>query len=63
MSNLTVASMTSGNPLMAELVETSKLRAFFGLPSVKLKVYCQGLLSTRWRWSENWYHPREVTGL
>jgi len=60
--NISVPSITSGNPLEVELIRVSKIRAVFGLRSVRLRVYSQGMLSTKWRWSEDWYHPSEITG-
>lgn len=57
---VTVPSMTSGNPLIAEVVAISKWRKFFGMDYIKLTVYCQGIFSTGWRWSENWYSPSEI---
>jgi hypothetical protein len=59
---VSVPSITSGNPLIAEVVKVSKIRAFFGMSSVLLNVYSQGMMSTGWRWSCSWYHPHEITG-
>jgi hypothetical protein len=61
---LSVPSCTSGNPLAAELIKVSRVRAFFGMRSVKLNVYSQGMPGApfKWGWSEGWYHPSEITG-
>lgn len=61
---LTVPSCTSGYPLQAELMQVSRVREFFGMRSVKLNVYRQGMRGApfKWSWSEGWYHPSEITG-
>ena len=56
----TVSSMTSGHPLIAVVVRRSKIRAFFGMSSVLLNVYSQGLMSTEWRWHLCWFKPSEI---
>ena len=61
--NVTIPSMTSGNPLEVVVIKRCGVRAFFGMDSVKLNVYCQGFMSTGWGWSEGWYNPSDITGL
>ena len=62
MPKLSIPSITSGNPLKAALIRESTLRRFFGMAHVRLAVYSQGIMSTKWYWSEGWYHPNQITG-
>ena len=56
---ITVNSMTSGNPLVAEIIQTSKIRKFFGMRYLKVRAFYTGKLT----WSEaTWYFPSEVNG-
>ena len=58
---VTVPSVTSGHPLIAIVVRRSKVREFFGLSSVLVRVHSQGLLSPEWSWRRAWIKPDEIT--
>ena len=57
---LTVKSMTSGNPLLAEKIRESKVRKFFGMAHILLKVDGTALGKGRVR-RLGWYSPEEIT--
>jgi len=62
--SLSIPSMTTGNPLPAKLIRTSKWRSFFFMPSVRLLVYSQGMPGAPFKWGlrEDWYYPSDITG-
>jgi hypothetical protein len=49
-NRISVPSCTSGNALTAELIRVSRVRTFFGMRSVKLNVYSQGMLGAPFKW-------------
>tara|TARA_R110000851_G_scaffold128817_1_gene261380 strand:- start:246 stop:443 length:198 start_codon:yes stop_codon:yes gene_type:complete len=61
--NLTIKSVTSGQPVPVILVSRSLIREVFRLPSVLLMVPQAGQITADWVAVERWHYPADVIGL
>lgn len=60
---LTVKSGTSGNPLLASVIDTSEWRKYLGFRHLKVIVLSDPLGLEKARLgSSSWYYPSEVNG-